>query len=145
MKGTRLADYKKPLPKATPETQDFWDGLKRGEFRLQRCNNASCGKVFWPPRPFCPECACREVTSFTGSGRGTLHTYVINHRPAPGFEEDAPYGICIVKLEEGPTLMTHVKDVEQTPEALRLDMPLVLSPTPVSDDISLPHFRPAGA
>jgi len=129
---------------ATPETQEFWDGLKQGEFRLQRCNDSACATVYWPPRPFCPVCNKREVTTFAASGRGKLHSYVINHRAAPGFEDIAPYGICIVKLDEGPTLMTHIQGVDQTPEALKLDMAVELAPTAVSDDISLPTFRPVG-
>ena len=140
-----MADYRKPLPQATPETQDFWDGLKRGEFRLQRCEEPTCeGRVFFPPRPFCPRCGSRNVSAFAASGRGTLHSYVINHRPAPGFEDDAPYAIAVVELEEGPRLMTSITGVQQTPEALALDMPLVLDPAAVSDEVTLPLFRPAG-
>ena len=112
-----MADYNRPIPKAVPETQEFWDGLKQGEFRLQRCK-AGCPDVIWPPRPFCPSCGKREVETFAGSGKGKLHSYVINHRAAPGFEDIAPYGICIVQLDEGPKLMTHVLGVDQTPEAL---------------------------
>lgn len=58
------------------------------------------------------------------SGRGTLHTYVINHRPAPGFEEDAPYAIAVVQLDEGPRMMSNIVGVENTPENLELDMAL---------------------
>lgn len=138
-----VADIRKPLPKATPETQEFWDGVKQGKFILQRCNDPKCAKVYFPPRPFCPVCASRSVSSFAGSGRGKLASYVINHRPAPGF--DAPYGICIVDLDEGPRLMTSIVGVPQTPEALVLDMAVELAPTVASDEISLPTFRPVGA
>ena len=137
-----MADYKKPLPQATPETQDFWDGLKRGEFRLQRCKAA--GHVYFPPRPFCPRCATRDVESFTASGKGRLHSYVINHRPAPGFEADAPYAIAVVELDEGPRLMSNIVGVAQTPETLPLDLELELAATAVTDEITLPLFRPLG-
>lgn len=139
-----MAEYNRPIPKPVPETEEFWAGLKQGEFRLQRCNDASCATVIFPPRPFCPGCGSREVSTFVASGKGTLHSYVINHRPAPGFEDIAPYGICVVKLDEGPKLMTHIIGVEQTPEALQLDMRVELAPTPVNDEISLPTFRPVG-
>jgi len=36
-------------------------------------------------------------------------------------------------------------EVEQTPEALQLDMPLEVVFHKMNDDISLPLFRPAGA
>jgi uncharacterized OB-fold protein len=140
-----VADYRKPLPQATPETQDFWDGLKRGEFRLQRCDTPACGgRPYFPPRPFCPRCGSRDVSAFTASGRGSLHSYVINHRPAPGFEADAPYAIAVVELDEGPRLMTSIVGVEQTPENLPLDMAVELAPDAVTDEVTLPKFRPVG-
>jgi uncharacterized OB-fold protein len=118
--------------------------MKRGVFTLQRCRDSACANVYFPPRPFCPRCGSRDVASFQASGRGTLASYVLNFRPAPGFEADAPYAIAVVELEEGPRLMTNVVGVEQTAEALVLDMPLELAPEAVSDEISLPKFRPAG-
>ncbi len=127
----------------TPETQDFWDGAKRGELRLQRCDD--CSAAYFPPRPFCPKCSSRKVKSFTASGKGVLYSYVINHRPAPGFEADAPYGICVVQLDEGPRMMTTVVGVAQTPEALQLDMPVEVTFEEISDKISLPKFKPVGA
>ena len=72
---------KRPLPEPTPETQEFWDGAKRGELRIQRCR--ACGKAYFFPRPFCPHCSSKDVEWFTASGRGKLYSYVINHRAAP--------------------------------------------------------------
>lgn len=129
------------LPVPTPETEHFWEGARRGELLLQRCQ--ACAQTYFPPRPHCPGCGAREVEVFAASGRATLYSYVINHRPAPGFE--APYAIAVVALEEGPRMMTNLVDVEQTPEALQLDMPLEVVFEPCSDSISLPLFRPAGA
>ena len=127
-----------PLP--TPETQPYWDGCAAGELRLQRCTH--CDAHYFPPRPFCPDCLSDEVTWEALSGRGTLHTYVINHRAAPGF--DAPYAIAVVQLEEGPRLMSNIVGVEQTPEALVLDMALEVT-FEARGDVNVPLFRPAGA
>jgi uncharacterized OB-fold protein len=80
----------------------------------------------------------------TVSGRGTLYTYVINHRPAPGFEDDAPYAIAVVQLDEGPRMMSNIVDVENTPENLVVDMPLEVT-FEARGDVMLPQFRPAGA
>jgi uncharacterized OB-fold protein len=128
------------LPQPTPETQHFWDGTRAGELRLQRCDE--CARVYFPPRPFCPGCSSRSVEIFRASGRARLYSYVISHRPAPGFEP--PYAIAVVELEEGPRMMSNLVDTPQTPEALILDMPLEVVFEAVSEDISLPLFRPAG-
>lgn len=130
----------RPLPVPTPETRHFWEGTLAGELRLQRCDD--CAHVYFPPRPFCPKCASRAVSVFAASGRGTLHSYVINQRAAPGSGFDAPYAIAVVALAEGPRLMTNIVDTPQTPETLLLDMPVAVKFERVSDEIALPLFRP---
>ena len=71
-----MAGPSRPRPVPTPETRHFWDGAKIGEPRLQRCD--ACAHVYFPPRPFCPSCASREVSVFKASGKGRLYSYVIN-------------------------------------------------------------------
>ncbi len=127
----------KPVP--TPETQNFWDGCKAGELRLQKDNQT--GQVYFPPRPFCPGTGSTDVSWFKASGKGKLYSYVISHRAIPGFK--APYAIAIVELDEGPRMMTNIVECEQTPEALVLDMPVEVVFEKMDDDITLPLFRPA--
>ena len=135
-----MTDSRRPLPKPTPETEHFWEGTRQGELRLQRCDD--CTSVYFPPRPFCPECSSRKVSVFRASGRATLASYVINQRPHPAFS--GPYAIAIVTLEEGPKMMSNIVDCPQTPEALMLDMPLAVIFEKLNDEISLPLFAPAG-
>ena len=130
---------KRPLPKPTPETAHFWEGTRQQELRLQHCN--SCNENYFPPRPFCPNCSSKDVGIFTASGNGVLHSYIINHRPHPAF--DGPYSIAVVKLAEGPQLMTNIVGCDQTPEALVLDMPVRVVFELVNDEINLPLFTPA--
>lgn len=135
-----MAEYPRPLPVPTPETQAFWDGCAQGELRLQKCD--ACAHTYFPPRDFCPKCSAREVTTFKASGKATLYSYVINHRPRPDFG-DQPHSIAVVTLAEGPRMMTNVVDCPQTPEALQLDMALEVTFEKASETISLPKFRPA--
>ena len=107
-----------------------------------RC--VDCGQPYFYPRPLCPSCGSANVEWFTASGRATLYSYVINHRPAPGFEADAPYAIAVVQLAEGPRMMTNLVGVAATPEALELDMPLRVT-FEQRGDLSLPVFTPASA
>jgi hypothetical protein len=97
--------------------------------------------VYFPPRPFCPTCASRNVSVFKASGNAILWSYVIHHRPVPGFTP--PYAIAVVQLAEGPRMMTNIIDSPQTPEALKLDMPLEVAFEKQNDAITLPLFRPA--
>ncbi len=135
-----MAEAKRARPVPTPETQHFWDGTKAGELRLQTCDD--CAKTYFPPRPFCPGCGSRKVSIVKASGKATLYSYVINHRPAaPGFTP--PYAIAVVELTEGPRMMTNIVDCPQTPEALVLDMKLEATFEKLDEAITLPMFKPA--
>lgn len=136
-----MAEYRKGLPKATPETAPFWEACKRHELMIQRCND--CQKYYFYPRPLCPHCLSRKVEWVRVSGRAKLHTYVINHRPAPGFEDEAPYIIAVVELEEGARMMTNIIGIEPDPQKLRIDMPLEVAFDDVTEEVTLPKFRPA--
>src|ERR1700738_1707068 len=133
-----MAEPARAKPKPTPETQHFWDGTRAGELRLQRCD--ACANVYFPPRPFCPACASRNVSVFKASGKAKLYSYVIHHRPVPGFTP--PYAIAVVELDEGPRMMSNIVDCPQTPEALELDMKLEVALEKPDHKIPLRCFRP---
>ena len=136
-----MAEGTRPLPVPTPETRHFWEGTQVGELRLQCCDD--CRHIYFPPRPFCPKCASRKVTVVTSSGKAKLYSYVIHHRPAPGFTP--PYAIAVVELDEGPRMMSNIVGCPQTPDALVLDMLLQVTFERQSEQITLPFFKPAGS
>jgi len=130
----------KPLPVPTPETRTYWEMAARHELWLPKCTDTL--RFFFPPR---------ERSPFTGgavsweraSGRGRLASYVINIRPAPGYEEEAPYIIAIVALEEGPRLISNLIDVAPDPAVLKIGMALEVA-FEVRGPITVPQFRLAG-
>ena len=128
---------KRYVPQPTPETQPFWEGTLAGELRLQRCEQ--CAHVYFPPRPFCPGCAARKVSWFKASGKGKLYSYVIHHRPAPGFTP--PYSIAVVQLAEGPRMLTNIVDI--VPEDVKIDMPVQVTFAEAEGSMQLPLFRPS--
>lgn len=128
----------KPVPTIYPETQFYWDGAKEGKLMLQSCTD--CDKPYFPPRPFCPLCGSRAVKAFEASGKGRLHSYVINHMPAPGYTP--PFTVAVVELEEGPRMMSNILECPPEPDALVLDMPLEVT-FEVRGDLNIPQFRPA--
>ena len=141
-----MTTYKKFLPQPTPETQDYWDGLKQHTLMLQRCK--VCQRAYFYPRPFCPQLDChsRQVERFQASGMGTLYSYVIHTRPMPGFEDDVPYVIAVVELDEGPRLMTNMVDVagdDVTAKAAALQVGAAVEVVyeQATDTITLPKFR----
>lgn len=131
-----------PVPEPTPETQRYWDGAAAGELWIQRC--VTTGKYFFYPGPYSPFVTGGPVEWVRASGRATLYSYNIVHRPAPGFEDRAPYALAVVELEEGPRMMTNIVGVENTPENLLLDMQLQVT-FEERGGFALPVFEPVAA
>ncbi|MEE9249455.1 MAG: OB-fold domain-containing protein, partial [Dehalococcoidia bacterium] len=61
-------------------------------------------------------------------------------RYSKAFEEDLPYNVAIVELDEGPRLLTSLVEIEN--EAIRPDLPVEVAWDDVTDEITLPKFRP---
>lgn len=131
----------KPAPGVTPDTAPYWEAANRRELRLPRCR--SCDELVFYPRPFCPRCLGSDLEWETLSGKANLYSYIVNHRPAPGWEDDAPYVIAVVALAEGPKMMTNIVDIDPDPDLLPLDMALEVDFEPRGEQL-VPVFRPAG-
>jgi uncharacterized OB-fold protein len=131
----------KPLPVPDPVTQPYWDGLNAGELRIQRCR--ACTKAVFYPRALCHHCGSRDLEWITCSGRGKLYAFTIAHRGTPAaFKGSTPYVVAMVDLEEGARVMTNLIDVEPTPEAVKIGMPVAVVFEKASDTITLAKFRP---
>jgi len=46
------------------------------------------------------------------SGNGTVYSYTIVQEPPEGYEEQAPYILALVKLDEGPIVTAQLTDVD---------------------------------
>jgi uncharacterized OB-fold protein len=105
----------------------------------------ACNRPHFYPRSCCPHCFGFDLEWRQASGRGKLHTFVINHKPAKGFEDKAPYVIAVVELAEGPRMMSNlVMGETPTPDNVRIDMDLEVVFDDVTAEITLPKFRIAG-
>ena len=139
-----MSEWAKFKPVPTEDSKPYWEYCAEGELRMQRCG--ACGHVRFPPSALCPRCLSERHEWAALSGRGRVWSWVVFHQAYyPGYADDVPYNTAIVELEEGPRMMTNVVDVDQTPEALQLDMALEVKFDPVSEDVTLPHFRPVSA
>jgi uncharacterized OB-fold protein len=125
-----------PLPRPTGLSRPHWDGCKEGVLRVQRCRD--CGHFVFIPQPICTRCQADALEWVTSSGRGTVYSYTVVHRPPrPAFA--VPYVVAIVELEEGWHMLTNLVDV--APADVAVGMPVEATFRPMSDEISLPYFR----
>lgn len=89
----------KPLPVPDRDSLPFWEGVRAGELRVQRCSG--CGAYRWPARAICNRCRSFDCAWVALSGRGTVISWVVTHQPfSPAFRDDIPYTTILVQLDE---------------------------------------------
>ncbi len=71
-----------------------------------------CGSKIFPPRDVCPTCAEEAKTLYQFSGKGEVYSFTTVYDAPEGYEEQAPYTVAIVKLEEGPLVTAQLTDVD---------------------------------
>lgn len=70
-----------------------------------------CESKIFPPRDVCPDCGKEAKTSYQFSGRGEVYSYTTVYNAPEGFEDQAPYTVALVKLEEGPMVTAQLTDL----------------------------------
>src|SRR5258708_4984731 len=71
--------WDKPLPHVTALARPFWQGTRERELRLQRCR--VCGSYRFPPQVLCRVCLAEEHDWTATSGKATVYSFVVHHRP----------------------------------------------------------------
>lgn len=131
-----------PLPQPGPDTQEFWDGCRRHELRLQRCSG--CRRARFAPRPSCPHCGALEFAWFTARGSARVHAWTVVHGPTlPAFQHLVPYAAGVVELPEGVFMVGQIRGCP--PDAVRAGLPVRVEFDDLTPDVSLPHWRVAPA
>ena len=132
--------YTKPIPAITPEMRPFFEAAKRHELVIQRCEE--CGTHRFPAREICSHCLSRAVQWVPVSGAGEVFSYNVMHQVYhPGFAEEVPYAVVVVKLKEGVKLNSNLVGVP--PQAIRIGMPVKVVFEDITDEVTLPKFAPA--
>lgn len=104
-------------PRAMPAYEEFWEGARLGELRVQQCLN--CEALRFPAQPLCRHCQSTEQAWVPVEGRGSIYTYSINTGEGssgavlPG-EHGFPYALAVVELDCGVRMFADL-DTETLP------------------------------
>ncbi|PKB63680.1 MAG: hypothetical protein BZY80_05990 [SAR202 cluster bacterium Io17-Chloro-G2] len=135
-----MPEWKKPLPTISGETKPFWDACRQGNLLIQRCG--SCQEYQFYPRGICANCWCEDIQWVTASGRGTVWTFTeTRQNRTPGFEEEIPYVLALVELEEGVKMFTNI--IECDPKEVKIGMAVEVTFVQANQQVSIPYFKPA--
>jgi uncharacterized OB-fold protein len=85
--------------------------LKQQRYKLVGEICPHCEAKLFPPRDVCPECGGEAKSLYNFSGRGEVYSFTTVYDAPAGFEENAPYTVALVKLEEGPLVTAQLTDL----------------------------------
>ena len=91
--------------------EQFYKFCSEGKLMAVKCNN--CGKVFLPPQQLCPNCYSDNLEWKQLKGEGEVVTYTVIHVPTIEFQDEAPYGVAVVKFDEGVQFVGMVKEYQK--------------------------------
>lgn len=125
-------------PELDADAAAWWDATRERRLLVQRCD--SCGHRQHYPRMLCVVCGRTALSFIEASGRGTVYSFTVVHRaPSAGFSP--PYVVALVRLEEGPVLLTTIVGCD--PVRVVCDLSVELRWTRLEDGRHLPAFAPA--
>jgi len=129
----------KPLPRVSEVNRAFYEGALKGELRLQQCE--ACRKWIYFPRVACPHCLEDRLGWVTASGRGSVYSFALVHRPQhPSFNGKIPIVLAAVALAEGPVIISEITGVD--PTQVFIGMPVEAVWEQRSEEVAVVHFRP---
>jgi len=81
-----------------------------------------CEAKIFPPRDICPSCGQEAKTLYAFSGKGEVYSYTTIYEAPSGYDENAPYTVALVKLNEGPLVTAQLTDLGDQP--IQIGMPV---------------------
>ena len=92
--------------------------LKENKLLGLKCQ--SCGAVTTPPKMVCRQCTGSELEIIQLKGTGKIQTFTTVYVVPEGREEECPYIVVMVELDEGPWILGNLDGVEPTQAGMEL-------------------------
>lgn len=127
----------RPITDADSITEEWWQATREARLVLQTCRECSTFQHY--PKAVCTNCGSTDLEYAKASGRGEVYSFTVIHRaPDPAF--DPPYVVALIRLSEGPVLLSNIVGVK--PEEVRCDMSVEVAWEDLPDGRKLPVFTP---
>lgn len=127
------------LPVPDLWSRPFWEFANRSQLALQQCH--MCSRFRYPAAPICPECWSEEFSWEVVCGKGKVVAWVVFHQNYyPGSTFSPPYNVAMVTVDEGPTVICNLVDIEDS--QIRVNLPVEATFSSVSEGTKILQFRP---
>jgi len=94
------------------------EALKKNKLLGLKCQE--CGAVTVPPKMACRKCASPDMEIVELTGKGKIQTFTTAYVTSEGREDEVPYIIVMVELDEGPWIMGNLIDIDPREAAIEL-------------------------
>ncbi len=130
------------MPASNPETAPFWEACREQRLLIQHCSH--CDQYQFYPRMLCVNCMQANPDWYQASGRGKVKSWTVVRTPvSPAYADMTPYVIALIELDEGPTMMSQLRDCADS--SLQSGMRVKVVFEAWSEQITMPLFIPAEA
>jgi uncharacterized OB-fold protein len=99
--------------------------LKAQRYNLIGTTCPKCGEKSFPPREVCPKCGGDVTGTIAFSGRGEVYSFTTIYEAPSGFDENAPYTVALVRLEEGPLVTAQLTDLGEIKPEIGMPVEMV--------------------
>lgn len=93
---------------------------RAARYRLEGERNAESGAIRFPPEATEAGWEPQRL-----SGRGTVYSYTIVRQPPEGYDEQTPYLLALVQLDEGPMITAQLTDCDAAEATIGMPVEMV--------------------
>ncbi len=132
----------RPVPAPDDVSRTYWESAADHVLTAARCSR--CGAYSIPPDVVCQHCHSGDPAFvFTPvSGRGTVRSWTVMHQSfLPGFDDDLPFVLVDVELDEQADLRTVARLVDGVDAPLAIGARVEVDFEDLAPGVSVPAFR----
>ncbi len=125
-----------------PTIEQYQKNIEEENFQAYKC--VRCSAIIAPPSGSCYSCGGNEMDWAQVSGRATLISFTVIHVAPEEFQEEAPYVIAIMELEEGTRVTSRLLGYDPLkPEGIKTGTPHILTYEKGASGKTYLAFKPA--
>jgi uncharacterized OB-fold protein len=98
--------------------KDYNEALKENRLLGLKCKG--CGAITTPPKIVCRQCSGSDMEVVELKGSGRIKTFTTVFVASEGREEEVPYTIVIVELDDGPWVMGNLDGIDPKEASMEL-------------------------
>jgi hypothetical protein len=98
--------------------KDYNEALRQNKLLGLKCR--ACGAITVPPKMVCRQCASPDLDIIELKGSGKIRTFTTVFVAAEGREDEVPYTIIMVELDDGPWIMGNLDGIDPKTASMEL-------------------------